>query len=204
MPNLPKRSKNHGYGQDGTRPSEEAAFELGVVYTTVKNQLVAFAAQESNPYTFADIAARVAGLLDAEALRQQYRSAEPMPPMWENGNSNRGGRRARSAEGMAADLSGHASGPRTLSKKARKAIANAQRERWAKFHAEREGHGVTVGFEKRAKRVLTPKQLKAMQRNIALGRAAKKGKKKYKMSPAARAKISAARKAYWATRKAAA
>lgn len=73
---------------------------------------------------------------------------------------------------MAEDVSGDASGTRTLSKKARKAIGDAQRERWAKVRAEREGQ------------------------------AAKRKKPKRTMSTAARKKISIARKAYWAAKKA--
>ena len=131
--------RKYGTASDGI--SEEAAFELGVVYSAVKDELVAFAAKEGSPYSFADVAARVSKLLQAEALREQLRHPEHLSQMRQNGAGHHRGRPPKSGYdelAAAAQVFAGPSSARSLSAKARKAIAKAQRERWARFHDQQE------------------------------------------------------------------
>lgn len=177
--------KKHGTASSG--PSEEAAFELGVLYQSVKNDIVAFATKESHSYTFADVATRVARLLESEALRQQYRTSELVPEMRQNGFPNRRGRppRYRSDElGATPPLFDGSSGRRPLSRKARKAIGRAQRERWAKFHAQEDAERERWKKSSQARRDRNAKQSPETTRNLKSS-AIKEFWAKLKKNPAA-------------------
>lgn len=201
--------RKHGTDSDGV--SEEAAFELGVVYSAVKDELVAFAAKEGSPYSFADVAARVAKLLQAEALREQLRHSEYLQEMRQNGAGHYRGRPPKSRYdelGTTSEIFAGSSAGRPLKRRmsaaGRKAIREAQRQRWAKVkQAQRDREAAKQDLrgspEAKAKQQKSmqkyyrdPKWRKAMLKRLAAMRARRKGKPK-PMSEATKAKLRAAR-----------
>lgn len=162
----------------------EAEFGLGYFFKSLEDHINAYTNQEGYPYSFAVVAHRLGRLLEASALRAEPRLAQLVPEMFEN------------------------SAPALISAAGLDAIKEAQRERWRKYaQAARDRKvgrvtGSTAYEEQRAqalarKRTLTPKQLAAMQRNAVKARAARKKKGAWTLSAETRARISAARKAYW-------
>lgn len=148
------RKKNNG--PDGARISEETAVNLGYYYSSVEAHLKSLSAQTGGADSLANIAHRLAQLLEATALREQHGNPAMVSEMWPDGDSARARVRAAFNNGFAtgqADVGPH--GHRTLNAKARKAISKAQRERWAKFHAKQAQSGPGRGHR-------TPAQIKRM------------------------------------------
>lgn len=190
-----RRSKN----VNQSSVSEEAAFELGVVYSAVKDELVAFAAKEGSPYSFADVAARVSKLLQAEALREQLRNPEYLSQMRQNGANNHPGRPPKSGRyelaATAALLQGSSADrplKRRMSPEARQRISEAQSLRWAKLRDEKrkESAGWTPARRKKYAKMMKKRWANPKTRP----KLTTKGRK---YSAETRAKISASRKAYW-------
>lgn len=88
---------------------------------------------------------------------------------------------------------------RRLSRAGLEAIRKAQRASWKKNQAERVAAAVTGHL----KRVLTPKQLRAMRRNAELARAARRAKPKKPMSAERRMELSKIMRAAYAKKRAA-
>jgi hypothetical protein len=136
-----RRQRNGKSGAGSTATSDSDAqneFNFGYFYRTLEEHVNAFAEQEGCPYTLTDIALRVGQLLEAKALRQQSGSAQLVPQMRQNGGG--AGRRDQGDESgvhddfASAEIHVRPRHRRALSGRARKAIGEAQRRRWAKFH----------------------------------------------------------------------
>src|SRR5215467_3367894 len=123
-----KSSQRRQHGKSGGS-SAQVDFGFGYFYRTLEEHIEAFAAQEGCPYSLAQLAERVAGLLQASALRQPFRNPELVPEMRQNGAS--AGLRGPLESGE--EIHVRARPRRTLSAKARRAIARAQRARWKKW-----------------------------------------------------------------------
>jgi hypothetical protein len=133
------RRKQHVQPSSGSEIENE--FNFGYFYRTVEDHINAFAAQAGNHFALPDIADRVGELLRLKAatLRQQLGASELLLEMREVGTSAGGGAADRAGLAAREALYVRPRTRRTLSVRARKAIAKAQRERWARFHAEQAG-----------------------------------------------------------------
>lgn len=182
-------------------PREEAEFQLGVVCSGIADHLTAVAGQEGYPFTRAEITDRVVRFLQDQALRDGMGGHELVPTLSQDGEGAGSGSRVghqlpEQRQPKAVHVRPH--GRRTLSKAARASIAAAQRKRWklqkraeraerakpemlrcksCKFVAHSRGemtahYNSTHRVYKKAKRVLTPNQLRAMRKNAVLARAA--------------------------------
>jgi hypothetical protein len=140
------------HGEFGDSAAQEAEFRFGYLYRTIEEHINAFATQAGGAIAVDIIADRVGSLLrlKAEEIRSQLGASELLLEMRENGTS--AGRRAGYPAGAAARsalyvparfggaLDAHGQPrKRHLSKKALKAISDAQRARWARVKAEKEG-----------------------------------------------------------------
>jgi hypothetical protein len=131
------RRKQHVSSQpSGSATTQADEFNFGYFYRTLEEHVNAFAAQEGCPFTLADIAVRVGGLLQDKALREQLRNPELVSQV--RADSAGVGLRRADQSGEALYVRPHAR--RTLSVKARQAIAKAQRARWRKFHVAQAEH----------------------------------------------------------------
>jgi len=107
-------------------------FAFGCLYQRTKQELNNIAAEGGGEITASELAGWMAELLSAEASRSILGSTEHMPQV-----------RRDSAEGHASAsekaLHVRSRKRRTLSKKALKAISDAQKKRWKKYHAKKVG-----------------------------------------------------------------
>lgn len=186
--------------------SEEAAFELGRVYSAVKDELVAFAAKEGSPYSFPDVATRVAKLLQAEALREELRDSQRLPEMRQNGAGyyRRGPAQPRYDElaaaaslpaGSFADepLSGRG---RRVSAATRRKIAAAQRRSWREHREERRQAALNGRYPHRPQRDWA-REYAARKEREAGGRKRMDGTPDRRGTPEARAKQAKSMKRYY-------
>jgi hypothetical protein len=140
------------HGEFGDSAAQEAEFRFGYLYRTIEEHINAFATQAGGAIAVDIIADRVGSLLrlKAEEIRSQLGASELLLEMRENGTS--AGRRAGYPAGAAARsalyvparfggaLDAHGQPrKRHLSRKALKAISDAQKARWARVKAEKEG-----------------------------------------------------------------
>ena len=212
-------------GSDRVSVSEEAAFELGVLYTTIKTNIESFTAKASTSYSFADVATRVARLLESEALREEFRGSELVPEMREVRNGDRRGRWARGADAASSSVFGNSSRGRPLKRvmtaAGRAAISAAQRERWRKAKGRQRRKAAKPrtkmdgtpdrrfspeAKEKQRKamqkRMRDPVWVKAMLKRMAAMRARKNGKPVKRMSEATKQLLREARLATVAAKRA--
>lgn len=182
--------------------SEETKRNIYFYHHSIEDHIESLAKQAGGKHFVAPITTEVVRLLEAKTLWETFLSTQSLPEMrtQRNGNSPSGWARG-AAWGLEADLSGIA--PRTrplkrrMSAKGRKAIQKAQHERWKKA---RSGWSL-------ARRAKYSKMMKERWADPKLGKKLRRTAKKQRgrtMSPEARAKISASRKANFAAKKAAA
>lgn len=183
------RKKSGGlHGKSRASSAEEAEFSFGHFYRTIEEHIESYAAQAGNPFTLADIALRVGGLLQGQALREQLRDSELVSEVRKNGaRSGLRGATLTSASLHVRPFNYGALKPkRVLSKDARDRIAKAQRERWAKFHASQ---------DEKPRRAMTDDERRERDRLAKREQRARKG---IKMPPSQRSATSRNVKSYWA------
>lgn len=210
------------HGTDSVSLSEETKRNIYFYHHSIEDHIASLAEQAGDKNLVAPITAELVRLLEAKTLWESFRHSQSLPEMRTQRNGDRTGGWAGSAPRvLAADVFSPASGHRTLSAKARKAISKAQRERWARAKRQPKGHrrdykveywkrkaartksdgspDLRGSPEARAKQAASmarnyrdPKWRKAMLKRMEAMRARKKGKK-FPMSEETKAKLRAAR-----------
>ena len=133
-----------------------SGFALGYLYKTIKDELNSIAATTGGKISALKLAGWLANLLSAETDGSVLGSTKHLPQVW--GRPTKG-------NGTASEETVHVRphGRRTLSRKARKKISDAQKARWAKVHKEKKGEWTSKRRREQAARMkkLQPKLQKA-------------------------------------------